>query len=646
VRIIHTAVGSVNQIVLDWTGNRERILRVIKAAQDVNVDILCLPELAVTGYGAEDLFLAPFFLKRAWEELHLISKEVSDTLVCLGVPVFFSGKVINCAAFLHQGKIVAIVPKQFLANDGIHYETRWFTPWPKRKILEYRGIPLGDLVLDWGGVRIGVEICEDSWMANRPSGGFPSRGVDLVCHLNASHFSIGKHPTRLVYMKDISRSAGVAVLAANLLGNETGRIIFDGDGTIIANGDVLVESDRLYLGEWSLTSAFVDVDNLRRSRMQKAGITFDIQDEQLITLSATSPKGLGRTVQTNPKEEWDKGSDISVTYSEVTRAVTLGLNDYLRKSLTQGVVVSLSGGVDSSITVACAVLTLARLYLHSEASKNFLSDVDLATTIRNRIVAVYQSTRQSSQPTENFARLFAQDVGVTFYKWCLDPIIDEYENLLFGVTGIKPSWESHDLLKQNIQSRARSPGSWLLSNLNKSLLLTTGNRSEATVGYATMDGDTSGGLNVIGGLSKTFIRGWATWLSANNNWGVNLSSLAKIAQQAPTAELRPAQYNQTDEGDLMSYDLLNRIEKCLVYEGKSPTETYAVLKDDFLIENRENLIKNISLIYRKWATNQWKRERLAPCFHLDDYNVDPRSWCRFPILSAAYEEEIAQIESI
>jgi NAD+ synthase (glutamine-hydrolysing) len=161
-----------------------------------------------------------------------------------------------------------------------------------------------------------------------------------------------------------------------------------------------------------------------------------------------------------------------------------------------------------------------------------------------------------------------------------------------------------------------------------------------------MDGDTSGGLNVIGGLSKTFIRGWATWLSANNNWGVNLSSLAKIAQQAPTAELRPAQYNQTDEGDLMSYDLLNRIEKCLVYEGKSPTETYAVLKDDFLIENRENLIKNISLIYRKWATNQWKRERLAPCFHLDDYNVDPRSWCRFPILSAAYEEEIAQIESI
>jgi NAD+ synthase (glutamine-hydrolysing) len=193
---------------------------------------------------------------------------------------------------------------------------------------------------------------------------------------------------------------------------------------------------------------------------------------------------------------------------------------------------------------------------------------------------------------------------------------------------------------QNIQARSRSPIIWLLANIKKSILLTTSNRSEGDVGYATMDGDTSGSLAPLAGIDKSFILQWLNW--AEKELGYH--GLKWVNTLQPTAELRPLERTQTDEKDLMPYDLLVKIERLAIRDRKSPAEVYQLLSEDWL--DKSTLKAYIVKFFKMWAANQWKRERIAPSFHLDDFNVDPRSWCRFPILSGSFVDELAILQKI
>ncbi|MBY0425180.1 MAG: NAD+ synthetase, partial [Cytophagales bacterium] len=176
---------------------------------------------------------------------------------------------------------------------------------------------------------------------------------------------------------------------------------------------------------------------------------------------------------------------------------------------------------------------------------------------------------------------------------------------------------------------------WMLANLNNALLITTSNRSEGDVGYATMDGDTSGSIAPIAGVDKSFIRKWLLW--AENELGY--SELSYVNGLSPSAELRPVEKTQTDESDLMPYDVLRAIEIEAIRNRNSPLGVYQILQGKKL-EDDALLKSHIKKFFRLWTRNQWKRERIAPSFHLDDFNVDPRSWCRFPILSGGFEEEL------
>jgi len=202
------------------------------------------------------------------------------------------------------------------------------------------------------------------------------------------------------------------------------------------------------------------------------------------------------------------------------------------------------------------------------------------------------------------------------------------------------TWETDDIAKQNIQARARSPIIWLLANVKKSVLLTTSNRSEGDVGYATMDGDTSGSLAPIAGVDKPFIIQWLRW--AEKELGYN--GLSYVNNLQPTAELRPVERAQTDEKDLMPYSILVVIEKLGIRDRKSPVEVYKEMAGKF--PDHATLKIHIKKFFRLWTANQWKRERLAPSFHFDDLYVDPRSWCRFPILSGNFDEELAKLDQL
>jgi NAD+ synthase (glutamine-hydrolysing) len=255
------------------------------------------------------------------------------------------------------------------------------------------------------------------------------------------------------------------------------------------------------------------------------------------------------------------------------------------------------------------------------------------------LTCAYQGTKNSSPETLNAALSLAESIGAQFHQWTIDDEVNSYTAKIENAIGRKLTWDTDDITLQNIQARTRSPIIWMLANIKRSVLLTTSNRSEGDVGYATMDGDTSGSLAPIAGLSKVFILQYLRWAEKE----LGYDGLQAVNNLQPTAELRPLERHQTDEADLMPYALLVEIERHAILQRKSPVQVYEALKKDFEPASLKNYIKKF---FRLWSINQWKRERLAPSFHLDDLNVDPRTWCRFPILSSGFGEELEKLDAL
>lgn len=606
--------ATVNQIPMDWKNNTANIISVIEEAIQSQVKILCLPELCITGYGCEDVFLSDWLSERAWEELQKIKPHCKNITVSVGLPIRMNGITYNGACVISNGTILGITLKQNLARDGVHYEPRWFDAWLPNKIIsrEHNGeqIQVGDLIYDVDGIRFGFEICEDAWRKElRPGYRLLERNVNLILNPSASHFAMGKSSLR---EEEVVRSGSelfnCVYVFANLLGNEAGRMIYDGDIIIGQHGKLIAVNTRLNFKKTNLLFHEVDFNNPSKTKIQAV---------------------------TDNKEKNE----------ELVRATSLALYDYLRKSKSKGFVLSLSGGADSSM---CAVLVAEMVRRASQelgwstfCKEVGLSDVrDVKTAVSMLLACAYQGTDNSSASTLNSAQKLAESIGAEFYNWNIQPEVDSYTNKIEQALKRETSWETDDISLQNIQARTRSPIIWMLANIKRSILLTTSNRSEGDVGYATMDGDTSGSLAPIAGIHKTFILQWLRWAEQS----LGYAGLNPVNNLQPTAELRPLERNQTDEADLMPYPVLARIERHGIYERNSPVEIFQKMKADF--PDQQQLKNYIKKFFKLWSVNQWKRERYAPAFHLDDMNVDPRSWCRFPILSSGFTEELEALDKL
>jgi NAD+ synthase (glutamine-hydrolysing) len=240
----------------------------------------------------------------------------------------------------------------------------------------------------------------------------------------------------------------------------------------------------------------------------------------------------------------------------------------------------------------------------------------------------------------------AEAVGAEHVELDVDPLVERYVALAGEALGRPLAWSSDDVALQNIQARVRSPGAWLIANVKSALLLSTSNRSEAAVGYATMDGDTSGGLSPIAGVDKAFLRRWLRWVEQVGPAGLRpVPALESVTSQEPTAELRPAEAAQTDEADLMPYDVLDFIERAAIRDKRTPAEVYALLRVHMPDTWPLTLVLWIERFFVLFSKNQWKRERYAPSFHLDDANLDPKTWCRFPVLSGGFARELRELRS-
>lgn len=618
--------ASLNQTPFEWEGNMQNIREAIRQAKEKKVDILCLPELCITGYGCEDVFLSEWLPTKALALLGEIKEWCTDITVAIGLPFRYNGDLYNAACLIKDTTILGITGKQWLANDGVHYEPRWFHSWPagEQRELSLHGdrFLFGDVIYEVHGIKIAFEICEDAWRStSRPAIRHHEKNVDLILNPSASHFALGKSKLREELVCTSSSLYECTYVYANLMGNESGKMIYDGEILITHHGEMVQRNRRLSFKDVNLLTA--QIDFFGRSFI-KQPVNEDPQDKE----------------------------------TEFTRACCLALFDYMRKSRSRGFVLSLSGGADSSscavlvaemIRMGCRELGLKRflekahyssLYPELEAFEQ--NERELYRKITSHLlVCAYQGTQNSSKATFESARILAEDVGAVFYHWLIDEEVASYTRKMEQAIGQALSWENDDLTLQNIQARARSPIIWMLANKRNALLLTTSNRSEGDVGYATMDGDTSGGLAPIAGIDKHFILTWLPW--AQNKLGYQ--GLTPVNSLAPSAELRPGIQAQTDEADLMPYPIIVAIEELAIRERYSPKQVYHILQKQALAPPHK-LREYITKFFRLWSRNQWKRERLAPAFHLDDFNVDPRSWCRFPILSGSFKEELEELSKI
>jgi NAD+ synthase (glutamine-hydrolysing) len=652
MKLVTVGAAILNQTPLDWEGNTAHILAAIAQARAAGVTVLCLPELCVTGYGCEDAFHAPGTRRLARQMLARIVPETAGMIVSLGLPVLHQHGLYSTACLVADGQILGFAAKQFLAGDGLHYEPRWFKAWPAGVTAEVEldgaRYPIGDLIFDCGGVRIGFEICEDAWVAARPGGVLARRGVDIILNPSASHFAFGKMVVRRRLIEEGSRAFGVTYIYSNLVGNEAGRAIYDGGALIAAGGALLAAGPRFSYRDAVVTTAVTDIDATRTAQARTGSFAPEVDEcAAPVAVPFTFP-AVAPVAQDVALEPWERGEHVKE--EEFARAVSLGLFDYLRKSRSHGFVVSLSGGADSS-AISCLISLMTGFAVNDlglagvRAKLGYIPNLgdDLTGAL---LTCVYQSTRNSGPVTLNAAAGLAAALGAQFTVFDVDALVQAYIALGAQAVGRPLDWATDDLALQNIQARVRAPGVWLVANLKNALLLATSNRSEAAVGYATMDGDTSGGLSPVAGIDKAFLRRWLVWLEHTGPHGLApIPALRAVTEQAPTAELRPPDRKQTDEADLMPYDVLDAIERAFIRDKQSPAEILLCLQPRFPQYDTARLAAWVERFITLWCRNQWKRERYAPSFHLDDENLDPKTWCRFPILSGGYRVELAELRA-
>ena len=667
------AAASINTIPLDLQHNLALIRKAMQEAADAGAELLVMPELCLTGYGCEDMFFSIEWLKEVEEALLELVQQVPESLlVSVGLPLRYpGGQVFNAVALIRKEHILGIVCKQTLARSGIHYESRWFAPWPagQSTTFDFRGyeVPIGDRVFDIDGVRIGFEICEDSWVAARPGRRLYERQIDVLLNPSASHFALGKHDVRRRFVQEGSRAFGVAYVYANLQGCESGRAVYDGGNMIASNGELVAEAERLKFEEVTLLKATVDLHANRAQRLISSQIQSDMSPDDVVVYREILP--------TTVSYDITPVSELSETMNEheaVLRTAALGMWDWMKKTTTAGYAISLSGGADSALC-ACLVY-LAHAYAVNELSAEEYCDVlarcrlsvDVPADPQARLAwlkqnvmpkvltTVYQGSDNSSDTTSNAAAAVAEQLGANHINWSISSLVEEYCSRINGIPGAAPlSWEADDITLQNIQARVRSPGIWMVANRENKLLVATSNMSEASVGYTTMDGDTSGVLSPIGGISKTRVLQLNTYLERE---GVTLRSptlgpiqhklpaLTKVNEQRPTAELRPVE--QTDEADLMPFPILDEIRKLGQVQYLSPQGVLDRIAASPLAEGatREQVKAWVIRYYQLYCRNQWKRERLAVGFHIEADSADPKSYRRFPVLNSALKQELMNLK--
>jgi NAD+ synthase (glutamine-hydrolysing) len=494
------ALAQVDPIVGDLDGNRDLILARIEEALVARVDLVVFPELAATGYPPEDLLLRPGFVRAAHESVERIAAATRGVVALVGAPLF-DGALYNACAICADGEITGWARKRHLPNYGVFDEKRYFASGDELALV------------DVGGTKVGITICEDMWIPGPPTTELAAAGAELIVNLSASPFHVGRAQERETIFTSRAHESGVRVALCNTVGGQD-ELVFDGHS-------LLIERDGTVLA--------------RGPGFEEALLVLDLERPEDATVAPL-------------------GDDVE----QMRQTLDLGLRDYVRKNGFNEVVVGVSGGIDSAVTAALAADALGAENVH----------------------CVSMPSRYSSEGTRNDARLLAENLGCDFRELPIEPVVEASGSVLEGsFAGREP-----DLTEENLQARIRGTLLMALSNKFGWLLVATGNKSELSVGYATLYGDMAGGFALLKDVFKTDVFRLARHL--NERAGRELVPQSTI-DRAPSAELRA---EQLDEDSLPPYPELDRVLEAYVEEDRSLEELSAAGFDRDVVERAVALI--------------------------------------------------------
>jgi NAD+ synthase (glutamine-hydrolysing) len=487
---MRVALGQFNAVVGDLAGNARRMREMYDQAVRSNVDLLVFPELAICGYPPEDLLHKRHFLKDNRRTLDKLAADCPDKTLIVGFAESGGINNYNSAAVLQGGRVSKIYRKGQLPNYGVFDERRYFTPGSEPVVIEI------------GNLKTAVTICADIWEREWLAEFLRNVGqIQMIVNISASPFHTGKLRTREKVVNQCAKRFKCAVAYCNLTGGQD-ELIFDG------------------------RSMFAD----SMGKTKAKGRAFE--EDLLIADVAAANDG---TVQIEPLEP--AASQPTSMLDEIYQALVLGTRDYTRKNGFAGVLLGLSGGIDSSVTAAIAVAALGP----------------------ENVVGVTMPTRFNSLDTISDARKLAENLDIKFLTIPIEPILKQLDEALTK----SPGWESEGIAYENLQARIRGCILMSMSNSTGSLVLTTGNKSETAVGYATLYGDTAGGFAVIKDVPKTVVFKLAEHI--NKTFAKQVIP-ADVLSRPPSAELKP---DQKDTDSLPDYDVLDEILKGYVEQDKS-----------------------------------------------------------------------------
>jgi NAD+ synthase (glutamine-hydrolysing) len=534
-RGLRIALAQFNPMVGDAPRNAEQVLARVAPARELGAQLLVTPELAISGYPPEDLLFHRGFRKRIDAGLARIADAARGIDILVGYPEYTDGALYNTAAWLRDGAILARYRKQRLPNYQVFDEKRYFHAGE------------APLVVEVGGARIAPLICEDVWHADVAKG-VRAAGAELVIALNASPYQLGKQPEREANLATRARETGLPFVYVNLVGGQD-ELVFDGCSFAVDMGGRLVHRAPAF--EESLTT--VDV--------VEADKGVDLEPESL--------------------------APLPVGEESVWRAIVLGVRDYVNKHAFQGVVIGLSGGVDSAVVLALAVDALGA----------------------ERVHAVMMPSRYTSAISEKDAAAMARAIGV---RYSVIPIESVFQETLAALER-EFRGRAADATEENIQARCRMIVLMAISNKTGRMVLTTGNKSEMSVGYATLYGDMAGGFAPIKDCSKMLVWKLARW---RNRQSPVIPQ--RTIDRPPTAELREG---QLDSDSLPPYEVLDPILEAFIEADRSVDEIVALGFD------RATVVRVLDLVKR----NEYKRRQAPPGVRISG-RAFGRDW-RYPITS-------------
>ena len=675
------SVCSINQLAMDFRGNRDRIIESIVQAKRVHrAKIRVGPELEIPGFSCEDHFLEQDTIYHSWQVLGDILRTTlippyNDILCLIGMPVIHRGVIYNCGVFVHAGRVVLIKPKLILGDDGNYRETRWFTPWKGGTIVmdftlpdfitSINGqptAPFGNAILRTeDGFFIGAESFDELQSPIPSSIDLFLQGAHIVLNLSASHFSLRNLHDKCYLVTSATVKTGGIYLYANLRGCDGNRLYFDGSSMIAMNGSILAMTPQFSVNEVDVVSATLDLSEVDSYRTPVPSRSVQAQETIQNTYPIIDIAGfslLVRDVRTlTPKMEFkEKAVEKQIAY-----APGCYLWDYLRRSGSIGYFLGLSGGLDSTsaLLIVRIMSELVMKGLKKSIGYNYellLSDIkriageipkdakDLASRIMH---TAFLSTKSSSEESKLRAEKVAQQVGAHHFSDSIDEVCERFKEAFMGVTNCPEPKQStdggsfqEDISLRNIQSRSRMVLSYLMAQLvpwtlgrnGFLLVLSAANLEKLLTGDITKYDNSSGDINPIGTISKLELRKLLKWAAIK----FELPVLNEVLDSSPTQEV---QHLGDHENQLISehdeleltYEEIAHLAKLRTIDHCGPVYMFRRLLSEWPIppEKIANKVKKFFILYGR---NRHKMTVITPSVHIEDQSVDDNRYDLRPFL--------------